>query len=346
MAIAKITPPEPRTGLISGVAPQAPTGTAVEPATIKDPAAIPTQQTPISQAAAQSAGDAAQATAQQATVDPATMTVQGQLAGLISSGSPLLVQAQTRAAQEANRRGLLNSSIAVGAGESALYDAAMPIAQADADTHRAFGLTNAELRQQSELANVGAKNQMSQFNVGEANTTGRFNVSEAGQTGRFNADAANAAARQLAEQQQQVNVQNAQLQQQAGLANAENQNKLLLQQMDAQTRVEMTNIEANYRTLMQASESASSLYSQTLKNISDIMGNKDLDAAAKNAAIARQQELLQNGMNLIGSMNNLGISELLNFGPTPASPPSPGNEVAGPTPVVNPNNPYGLITDR
>ena len=42
--------------------------------------------------------------------------------------NPLLQQARTRAAQKMNGMGLMNSSMAIGAGESAMYDAAMPIA--------------------------------------------------------------------------------------------------------------------------------------------------------------------------------------------------------------------------
>ena len=61
-------------------------------------------------------------------------TVAGQVNGLISQNSPLLQQTQTKALEQANQRGLLNSSMAVGAAQSALYSAALPIAQADAAT--------------------------------------------------------------------------------------------------------------------------------------------------------------------------------------------------------------------
>jgi hypothetical protein len=301
---------EPGRGLVSSTTNQAPAAPTVTAAQSTAPGAVQTTQ---AQAAAPVVAD--QARTQSATVDPSTMTVQGQLAGLISSGNPLLVQAQTRAAQQANRRGLLNSSIAVGAGESALYDAALPIAQADAGTYRDVELSNADMRQQTEIANVGARNQTQQFNVGEQNLTSRFNTGEQNTGARFSA-----------EQQQQTALENTRLQQQANMTNAENQTRALLQQMDANTRVEMTNIEANYRTLMQASQSASDLYSQTLRNITDITNNQNLDAAAKNAAIARQREMLTNGMNLIAGMNNLNVSELLNFGPAGGSAGAGGGQ--------------------
>lgn len=59
--------------------------------------------------------------------------VSGRLHGLLQSDSPYIDRARTRARQYANRRGLMNSSIAAGAGEAAAIDAALPIAQADAN---------------------------------------------------------------------------------------------------------------------------------------------------------------------------------------------------------------------
>lgn len=61
-------------------------------------------------------------------------TVQGQVKKIIDENSPLMQQAQTRANQQMNQRGLINSSMAVGAGQAALYDAAVPIAASDAQT--------------------------------------------------------------------------------------------------------------------------------------------------------------------------------------------------------------------
>jgi len=80
-------------------------------------------------------------------------TVQSQLQDIIANDSPLMQQARARALQTANQRGLLNSSMAVTAGDSALYDAAMPIAQQDASTYA----------------------DAAKFNTGEQNTFARDN---------------------------------------------------------------------------------------------------------------------------------------------------------------------------
>lgn len=74
--------------------------------------------------------------------------VSGRLQGLLSSKSPYLDRARTRAKQYANRRGLLNSSIAAGAGEAAAIDAALPIATADAEiAARERGMRSQEFMQ-------------------------------------------------------------------------------------------------------------------------------------------------------------------------------------------------------
>lgn len=67
-------------------------------------------------------------------LDEQTDTVEGRVNRIIAQGSPLQTQAQTAAKQDANRRGLINSSMAVQAGQEATYKAALPIAQQDAAT--------------------------------------------------------------------------------------------------------------------------------------------------------------------------------------------------------------------
>jgi len=96
-------------------------------------------------------------------------TVQGQLTKVLDTGGPLMQRAETRAKQSMLDRGLLNSSIAIGAGQSALYDAATPIATSDANTFADAGKTNAQLGTQVSVANAGYANDAGRFNAGAAN---------------------------------------------------------------------------------------------------------------------------------------------------------------------------------
>ena len=73
-------------------------------------------------------------------------TVRSQLQQIIADDSPLMQQARARALQTANSRGLLNSSMAMTAADSAMYDAAMPIATQDAGTYARAGEFNANTK--------------------------------------------------------------------------------------------------------------------------------------------------------------------------------------------------------
>ena len=82
-------------------------------------------------------------------------TVSGQLQNLLGSDSPYIDRARTRARQYANRRGVMNSSIAAGAGEAAAIDAALPIASQDADTASREYLRGREHRVQQFMQERG-----------------------------------------------------------------------------------------------------------------------------------------------------------------------------------------------
>jgi hypothetical protein len=86
-------------------------------------------------------------------------TVEGRINKIINSGSPLLQQAQTRAKEQANARGLANTSMAVTAGEAALYESALPIAQADAATVAKAAGYNADQTNQFAVKNTDYENQ-------------------------------------------------------------------------------------------------------------------------------------------------------------------------------------------
>jgi hypothetical protein len=77
-----------------------------------------------------------------------TETVQGQVNNIMTAGNPLLERAKTNAAQAANQRGLLNTSMGIQAGQEAMLSAALPMAQADAASYRNQGLVNQQYTNQ------------------------------------------------------------------------------------------------------------------------------------------------------------------------------------------------------
>ena len=109
------------------------------------------------------------------TVTP-DQTVAGQITRLTDPNNPIIQQARSRSNQAMNSRGLLNSSIASTAADSAAYDVALPIAQADAanaskvagynaNRKDEFAAKNQDTSTQTGLANTGQINQLAQTNL-------------------------------------------------------------------------------------------------------------------------------------------------------------------------------------
>lgn len=163
-------------------------------------------------------------------------TVQGQLKGIIDQDSPLQQQAKTRSMQDMNAHGLLSSSMAVGAGQSAVIASALPIAQQDAQTFGNASRFNAEATNRAAEFTAGAKNTgliesaRMGLNAEQSNQRGSLDrqMQQAGfaqQTAVQTTDIAAQAQRQVADIQAQAAQQGRQLtaQEQAQIRDIQNQ---------------------------------------------------------------------------------------------------------------------------
>lgn len=113
----------------------------------------------------------------QANFDENRGTVQGRLNQVLDPNSQLMQRAQYFANQQANSRGLLNSSMATSAAQAAMVDAGLQIAAPDAAAFNQFGLTN-----------TAAANQAAQFNADQLNRVNTANASQQMEAGKINAD--------------------------------------------------------------------------------------------------------------------------------------------------------------
>jgi len=218
--------------------------------------------------------------------DPATHTVAGQVKSIIDTESPLQKQAETRATQRMNQRGLVNTSINTGAGQAAVLDAALPIASQDANIYNKDEQFNVEsenkaLSQTSQAQSQGA------IELGLANRRGELDQ----ELQTLRGTQANTLSAQEAGQAQELETLRG--------ANAEN----------------LLNIEANYKNLIQANSSAGQFFSQTSSSISQILEEPNITIADKNTLVQKQIQLLQNGMAVIGGISNLDLNGLLNYEP-------------------------------
>ena len=266
----------------------------------------------------------------------ANQTVQGQIKSIIDENSPLMQQASTNARQAMNDRGLLNSSMAVGAGQSALYSAALPIAQQDASTYanagqfnagaaNAASQYNASNKQTMDLSNMQATNAASEFTTNAANQANAQNASNTQQANLANAAAQNATNQTNANNTQQTNLANQSATNTASQFNAQQtnaqtqfnaseSNEILKTTLDQENKLALAGIEADYKTLMQANQSVSDMYQMTVRSIESIQSNKDITADTKTTYIANQLSYLKTYAALTEKLNNLsGLDELLTF---------------------------------
>lgn len=219
--------------------------------------------------------------------DAVGTTVSDALIGILNKGGPLMQQAATAGNQSAASRGLLNSSMGVQAAQGAVLGAATPIAQGDSAAKNQTAQFNAGQQNQTSQFNAQAQNQTSQFNAGQANQVGQSNTQASNQVAQFNA--------------QNQNAQNQ--------FNAGQQNESMFKALDVNSREQLANIEAQYKTQMQTSASADALYSQVMKNISDIQMSDTV--SDKSSAINSQLAWLRSGMQMVQNLS--GIQGLVTF---------------------------------
>jgi len=255
-----------------------------------------------------------QYTANTNTFDEANGTA-GRVDSIIAKDSPLMQRAASKANQTMNARGLMNSSMAVGAGQAAVMDAAVPIASTDAQLFSQQKLANqtslndaaranAEMRGNIGMKGVDVKEGARQFDVSEAGTNTRFNTELAQQDRQFDANQAGMTDRLMKELDSRVEL--------AGI--------------DRDTKLAIVQAQTDSQNLIAGNENIAKAWGTMMDQITQINNNPDLDDAAK-------QTMIQNAIGGFQSFTGfwkkasggaVDVSDLLNFGPTPT--------VGGPAP--------------
>lgn len=158
-------PEEPLVGTAdtsTGLAAVQPVTTQTEPPPAPPPSEAPTMETEGVKTTTTRTFDPTLEIPEELKAITPEQTVAGQIEKITAAESPLMIAARTRAEQAAAQRGLGMSTLAIEAGQKALYDAALPIAEADAataadranqllDSYVQSGISAQEATQQSEL---------------------------------------------------------------------------------------------------------------------------------------------------------------------------------------------------
>lgn len=173
------------------------------------------------------------------------MVVENRLNNLIDKNNDYMKRASTKGLQLANSRGLLNTDFAVSSAYGSALDAALPIAQQDAQTYKDQQLANqqysntalrdnASFQNEADRFNAGNEQQMTIANMNAENNAAQFNAGNEQQMTLANLDAENNASQFNAGSQQQMNLANMDAYNSAEQFNAGNRQQMNMANMDAQ----------------------------------------------------------------------------------------------------------------
>jgi hypothetical protein len=225
-------------------------------------------------------------------------TVQTQLDRIIAKDSPLMQQAERRAKQAMNARGLLNSSIAVGAGQDAVIQNALPIAQQDASTFHDANVRSVDAQNAAKGFKATADNQASQLNAQLGTDVSKQNAAFQNEAAAKTADAANTMDLAKLDYAKGLELGKLDSTTRENIAKLQSDTQMKMAQLDNQTKTVLSAMDNQYRQLLQASQTAANLYNQTVNAIANISIQPNLSANTKNAAIASQINILNEGLKL------------------------------------------------
>jgi hypothetical protein len=158
--------------------------------------------------------------------DPTLGTVAGNLEQVLDPNSPLMQRSAAMGLQQANRRGLLNSSIGISSAQNAMVDAGLQIATPDAASHNQFALQNAE-----------TQNLMNRFNAEQGLKAGMFSSDLLAQQDRFNVQQVNEMVNQQLGRQHAINLEHLQQKYRAQIDGSANAARLYQQGMNEIGRI-------------------------------------------------------------------------------------------------------------
>lgn len=238
------------------------------------------------------------------TVD-AESTVEGRLGGLLSQNNPYIDRARTEAAQLANRRGMLNTSMAAGAAEGAAIDRALPIAQQDARAHLEQQFLNQGYSNEAAKHLADSSIQRENLAAGFEQETNQFNAAQQFQAATINQQAAQRASEQYAAEQNKNNF---------AMLSADLQGQL--KGIDNELAMGLETLTREYGLLENMDSINGSIYQQMVQEIGTILAQPDVKVSEANAKI---NKLIQSAGIEMEFANGMTMGQTY----TPPPPPPP-----------------------
>lgn len=248
--------------------------------------------------------------------------VDAELTRILGKDSPLLAQARAEAMRQSNKRGLMNSSMAIGASQAEMVKAALPMAQQNAA--QAF---------QRESENTQNRQEAGLFTAEQANESARLQAELQTALEQGNTEAYNRAAQQLADLRRSAD------QQQAELNYAADERRFLEQQayneqiidsvralneqyLRGTQAMDLEEIRGTYNQIISTNETAATLYDSYMNSIGNVMANENMTPTQIASAVSNMQGMLEASLRMVSEMNNIDFGDVEFI---PPQPPGPGN---------------------
>lgn len=202
-------------------------------------------------------------------------SVAGNMTGLLGANSDYIKQARAQGEKAAGKRGLLNSSIAAGSGQSAAIAAALPIASQDASIAAGKNAAQADF--------------VSQTKLNDQSITGQKDLASLNNAAEL--------ARQKESQGFQLTMQE---------KDSISQMDRLKEQISSSDRQALLQSDTTLRATQISS--ADNLSANYLSALGQMMSNDKVPAATRNQMIAEYQRVTQQSAQLRSSIGRVSIS--------------------------------------
>ncbi|CAO3403516.1 hypothetical protein [Azospirillum palustre] len=244
--------------------------------------------------------------------------VDSEVSRITSAGGPLMQQAKTDGLATAQRRGLLNSSMAVGAAQGAVLNAALPMAQQNAQQTAAknlssqdygqnrglqeqkFGydkdLSDQAFRQQQQLSEQEYQHQLGTIDT-QGNWNSRLQVEKAGQD---------------------ASLSHQDYQQKTVLADQDYRQKVGLLQIDNASKEKIAGWNVSQYEKERAMSAVTSMEQLYASQFSALANNTDLPAETRNAYLQHIASLRDSSLNLVEQMYGINLNWASPAAPTTA----------------------------
>lgn len=245
--------------------------------------------------------------------------VENRVNNLIAADSPLMQRAASTALQQANGRGLINSSMAVGAGQTAVLDAATNIAGRDAETYARASQFNPDSSNKASMFNAGQGNEWDSKELDRSQQVSERALDRGLQRSESGLDRNFKAGESLAERN--LRASESQLDRawktaesasdkvwQSGEKSAERAARVDEYRFNAETSTALKAMEKKYANDLDADRALDNQYGLYVKAIFEIDNNPNFDAAAKKQMKLSQAVAFESFAKIRGLNLNLDFS--------------------------------------